>query len=96
MKISRRQFMKNSGVLAGVAGISSAFVGVASAYARGATRSAGSSMQAGCETVMFFDGQLWLDTSGMSVAYRAPAGMRAAEPLACLTDEDLQCLYGRI
>ncbi len=45
---------------------------------------------------MFFDGQLWLDASGMSVAYRAPAGTRAAEPLACLADDELQCLYGRI
>jgi hypothetical protein len=98
MKLSRRLFMKKSGALVGVAGISSAFVGVAAIYARGATKMSTCSTQIAAtgDVVMFFDGQLWLDSSGMGAQYRAPAGMRAAEPLACLADDELQCLYGRI
>jgi hypothetical protein len=36
--------------------------------------------------VAFFDGQLWLDTSGVSVAYRAPTVARA---MPSFTDEEL-------
>jgi hypothetical protein len=36
--------------------------------------------------VAFFDGQLWLDTSGASSAYRAPTAARA---MPSFTDEEL-------
>jgi hypothetical protein len=36
--------------------------------------------------VAFFDGQLWLDTSGASVAYRPPT---AVPVVPTLTDEEL-------
>jgi hypothetical protein len=90
MRLTRRHFMKRGGALVGVAGISSAFVGAASIHVLGSTK------RHLTETVMFFDGQLWLDSSGMGAQYRAPAGARAAEPLACLADDELHCLYGRI
>jgi hypothetical protein len=44
----------------------------------------------------FFDGQLWLDSSGQSPQYVAPAGARGAAHLANLTEDDLHTLYGRI
>lgn len=43
--------------------------------------------------VAFLDGQLWLDTSGASVAYRAPT-MAPAVPM--LTDEELLRARGYI
>jgi len=46
--------------------------------------------------VTFFDGQLWLDTSGTSIAYQPPLGARAAAPLAHLTDAELRNVRGYI
>lgn len=44
---------------------------------------------ASAPVVAFFDGSLWLDTSGTSTAYEAPLGARAAAPLADLSDHEL-------
>jgi hypothetical protein len=86
MKLTRRLFLKRSaltgGALASVAAIPPAMARFAPARA--------------AEVVTFFDGQLWLDMSGLSRAYRAPAGARAGAPLAQLTDAELHALYGRI
>ncbi len=43
--------------------------------------------------VTFFDGQLWLDTSGASFEYRAPFGVRAGPTLS---DEELHRARGYI
>lgn len=86
MKLTRRLFLKRSaltgGALASAAAIPPAMARFAPAHAT--------------EVVTYFDGQLWLDTSGLSRAYRAPAGARGAAPLAQLSDAEFHTLYGRI
>jgi hypothetical protein len=48
------------------------------------------------EVIAFFDGQLWLDTTGTSTPYRAPAGARGAACAEMLADDALCSLYGRL
>lgn len=43
--------------------------------------------------VAFFDGQLWLDTSGTSIPYEPPRGARGAAAVASMTDEELRRLH---
>jgi hypothetical protein len=69
--ITRRRFLLSSGALAGASG-----VGVRLAASIGESQ----------PVVAYFDGQLWLDTSGASVAYRAPTGARV---MPSFTDEEL-------
>ena len=90
MKLTRRLFLKRSALTGGALASTSALAHVmAPTLARLAPAHAS-------EVVMFFDGQLWLDTSGLSRSYRAPAGARGAAPLAQLTEADVHALYGRI
>jgi hypothetical protein len=86
MKLTRRLFLKRSaltgGALASASAIPPALAQLAAAPAS--------------EVVTFFDGQLWLDASGLSRPYRAPDGARGAASLAQFADADLYALYGRI
>jgi hypothetical protein len=76
--ITRRGFLVSSGVIAGGAAV----VGVSL-----------QSLREPQPVVAFFDGQLWLDTSGASVAYQPPSGARSVPPL---TDEELYRARGYI
>jgi hypothetical protein len=86
MKLTRRLFLKRTALTGGALASGAAIPPVMAHFAP--ARAA--------EVVTFFDGQLWLDTSGLSRAYRPPAGARAAAPAAEMTDAELQALYGRI
>jgi hypothetical protein len=87
MKLSRRLFLKRSGLTGGA--LAASVSGISPALAKFAPGPAAA-------VVTYFDGHLWLDTTGLSRPYRAPAGARAAAPAADLTDAELQVLYGRI
>lgn len=97
--VSRRAFLVSAGVAAATAAASAAPAAAAGgsfllnscAVARSATDA-----HAASTVVAFFDGQLWLDASGLSPAYAAPSGARGAAPLAALSDDELHTLYGRI
>lgn len=82
MTLSRRLFLKRTALAGGALASASA---VTPAFAALGTASAS-------EVVTFFDGQLWLDTSGASRAYRAPL---SAHPIA-LSEDELHSLYGRL
>jgi hypothetical protein len=76
--ISRRIFLLASGALATAASVAAP---IAAAFGKRRP------------VVMFFDGQLWLDTSGAAPEYRAPLGARTAP---ALSDEDLHRTRGYI
>jgi hypothetical protein len=76
--INRRVFLLATGALATAAAVAAP---VAAAFEKRRP------------VVMFFDGQLWLDTSGASIEYRAPHGARASPSLS---DEELHRTRGYI
>lgn len=82
MKLSRRLFLKRTalagGALASASAVAPSFVALGTASVS--------------EVVTFFDGQLWLDTSGASRAFSAPLN---AHPSA-LSEAEAHCLYGRL
>jgi hypothetical protein len=82
MRLSRRLFLKRAalagGALASASAVAPSFAALSSANAS--------------EVVTFFDGQLWLDTSGASRAWRPPLSAHAID----LTEAELHCLYGRL
>jgi hypothetical protein len=95
--ITRRAFVMTGGVLGssaliGVTGSGGALATAASNVLAGA-RGASTRRLASQPVVAFFDGQLWLDTSGASVAYRPPTAARA---VAAFTDEELYQARGYI
>jgi hypothetical protein len=75
--ITRRSFLITSGVLV-------------TGSAVGARLTSSQELQ---PVVAYFDGQLWFDTSGTSVAYRAPT---AARIVPSWTDEELYRARGYI
>jgi hypothetical protein len=101
--ITRRGFVAAAGLLAGGSVLANGGVLTrAGALARGGALACGALPRAGDANaqvaspeavVAFFDGQLWLDTSGASVAYRAPTGARA---MPSFTDEELARARGYI
>jgi hypothetical protein len=77
--ISRRVFLLATGALATAAAVVATPVAAAFEKRR--------------PVVMFFDGQLWLDTSGAGAEYRAPSGVRVGPSLS---DEELHRTRGHI
>jgi hypothetical protein len=103
MSISRRLFLKRVAFGGGALTLASSVLAstVAAqgeALAHSATPFLAGSLTETASTpvVAFFDGQLWLDPSGTSEAYRAPRGMRSAEALSTLTQSELHSFYGRL
>ncbi len=98
--LTRREFLarvtRTGGTLAAAGALTSPLAVAlqtarASAPAAGGVRSGdGAAPDA---VVTFFDGQLWLDTSGTSVPYRPPRGALGAAPLANLTDAELRSIH---
>jgi hypothetical protein len=82
---TRRDFLVAASVIAG----GGALADGALASVGGASANLGSSRP----VVAFFDGQLGLDTSGASVAYRPPTAARA---MPSLSDEELARVRGYI
>jgi hypothetical protein len=86
MSLSRRMFLKRAalagGALASASAITPSFAALTTA----------SAPVRASEVVTFFDGQLWLDTSGASRAWRPPLGAHTID----LTEAQLHCLYGRL
>jgi hypothetical protein len=92
---TRRDFLVAASALAA----SSALASV-SALARGSAPGSAADvggaharLAASSPVVAFFDGQLWLDTSGASVAYRSPTAARA---MPSFTHEELTRARGYI
>src|SRR6185295_13447259 len=96
MSISRRLFLKRVALGGGAIALASAVASQAQALAISRPPLLPASLlpaslkeTAPIPVVAFFDGQLWVDPSGTSEAYRAPHGTRSAEPLSMLTQSEL-------
>jgi hypothetical protein len=93
--ITRRVFLKRAALTGGALATATTVIAPLAALPNVGTASTTGAGVLGAESVAapgvlaFFDGQLWLDTSGLSNAYQPPLGARAAEPLATLTDAEL-------
>ena len=95
--ITRRHFLVAASALAGGSALASNGVlargRILTSGASANVSAAGARLAPTSPVVAYFDGQLWLDTSGASIAYRPPTAMPA---VPSFTDEELTRARGYI